>query len=276
MSSTFASLARASQLAGSSPLPSWLSTHPYPEDRISRNERRVAALDRPLDGTERDREEYLQRIGGLVYGQNPRLGFFRENVFHHPDLRFRITFPSGWTGQNMSSAVVAVSPEQDAIIELTLAGNAAPATALQQFLSQQGIQPGQASTQTLHGNPAAVGTFRAQQEDGTVLQGLVAMVQHGGNTYQLLGYTLAQRYGTYGSVFQQSLGSFQPETDQSVLSVRPNRLEIVRLDRAMTLAEFQQRYPSRISIEELAFINGVAGADATLPAGSMVKRVVAG
>ncbi|HLV24927.1 MAG TPA: M48 family metalloprotease [Gemmatimonadales bacterium] len=272
--STFTSLARASALAGSSPLPTWLSTHPYPEDRIARNQDRVAALDRSLSGTIRDPEEYMTRINGLVYGNNPRNGFFEGNVFHHPDLAFRITFPQGWKGQNMTQAVIAVSPQEDAIIQLTLAGNASPSAALQQFLSQQGIQPGQASTQTLHGNPAAVGTFQAQTQEGGVLQGLVAMVQYGGNTYQLLGYTSAQQYQAYGSSFQQSLGTFQRETNQSVLAAKPNRVSTVKLPSAMSLSQFNQRYPSSISIEELALINQVQSAGAVMPAGTIAKRVV--
>ena len=271
--STFTSLARASQLAGSSPLPAWLSSHPYPEERIARNAQRIAALDRSLAGTERDPAEYLQQIDGLVYGNNPRHGFFEGNVFHHPDLRFRMTFPQGWKGQNMTQAVIAISPQEDAMIQFTLAGNAEPAAALQQFLSQQGIQPGQAGTQTLNGNPAAVGTFQAQSQDGSVLQGIVAMVRLDGNTFQILGYSPAQRYGAYSSVFQQSLGTFQRETNQNVLSVQPNRISIVRLPQAMTLQEFNQRYPSDLPIEELALINQVESASVRMPAGTMAKRV---
>jgi hypothetical protein len=40
----------------------------------------------------------------------------------------------------------------------------------------------------------------------------------------------------------------------------------------MTIAEFHQAYPSTIPIEQVALINGV-DATATLPAGSLVKRV---
>ena len=270
--STFTSLARASQLAGASPLPAWLSTHPYPEDRIARNQQRVAGLDRSLEGTVRRPIEFLAQIDGLVYGSDPRQGFFRDNLFHHPDLRFRIAFPDGWRRQNMTHAVVAMSPQEDAMIQLTIAGNAAPGDALRAFLSQEGIQPGQAGTQTLNGNPAAVGTFQAQAEGG-VLQGIVAMVQHGGNTYQVIGYSPAQRYSAYSNTFQQSLGSFRVETDQAVLGVQPDRMHIVRLPSAMTLAQFNARYPSTISMEELALVNQVEGPGSTMPAGTMAKQV---
>ena len=59
------------------------------------------------------------------------------------------------------------------------------------------------------------------------------------------------------------------------LNVQPNRVRIVRTDRRMTLAEFNQRYPSVISIADLAIINQVEGASTSIPAGTPVKRVVA-
>jgi hypothetical protein len=51
---------------------------------------------------------------------------------------------------------------------------------------------------------------------------------------------------------------------------------VVRVDRRMTLAEFNQRFPSAIPLPELAVVNGVADGNAVLPAGSQAKRVVAG
>ena len=41
-------------------------------------------------------QQYMQRVNGLVYGADPRNGFFQGNTFYHPDLRFQITLPSGW------------------------------------------------------------------------------------------------------------------------------------------------------------------------------------
>jgi hypothetical protein len=61
-----------------------------------------------------------------------------------------------------------------------------------------------------------------------------------------------------------------------MLSIMPDRIAIVRLDRAQTLAEFAKRYPSAIEIEPLAVINHVAGGSTRLEAGMMVKRVVRG
>jgi hypothetical protein len=43
----------------------------------------------------------------------------------------------------------------------------------------------------------------------------------------------------------------------------------------MTLAQFNQRYPSQVSLETLGLLNGV-DVGATVPSGTLVKRVVGG
>jgi predicted Zn-dependent protease len=275
MADVFASLQRASEAAGQSALPTWLATHPYPEERIQRTEARLASLDRPLANAISDRAEYLQQVDGLTYGTNPRHGFFEGSTFYHPDLRFRIDFPSGWQAQNLTQAVVALSSQKDGIVQLTLAQQQDPATATRAFLSQQGIQAGQTFQESVNGIPAAGSYFQAQTEQG-VIQGIAAFFSYGGRTFQVMAYAPAGRLEQYDPVFRRTLASFSAVNDPRVLNVQPARVDVVRLERGMSLAEFQQRYPSSIPIEELALINQVPGSDAPLAAGSLVKRVVGG
>jgi predicted Zn-dependent protease len=275
MADVFQSLQRIGEGANRSALPAWLSTHPYPEERIQAVQARLARLERPLEGLTVDAAEYSQRIDGLTYGTNPRDGFFEGSTFYHPDLRFRLTFPSGWQLQNLPQAVVGVSGQQDAAIQLTLAQGSDPAAAARQFLGQQGIQPGQAVRDVINGIPTVASYFQAQTEQG-VIQGLVGFFSYGQATYQVLAYSPAGRFGAYDALFRQVIGSFAPVSDARILGVQPRRIDIVRLAQPMSLAEFNQRYPSVIAIEELALINQVQSASATLPAGTTVKRVVAG
>jgi hypothetical protein len=58
--------------------------------------------------------------------------------------------------------------------------------------------------------------------------------------------------------------------------VQPAKLDVVRLDRQMTLDEFNRQYPSTIPIAELAIINELEGPSTAMPAGRYVKRVVGG
>jgi predicted Zn-dependent protease len=84
-----------------------------PEDRIA-SESRYAVGHAATGGTPPRRigeEEYLARIDGLAYGDNPRDGYFEANRFIHPELAFRIDFPQGWRMQNLAQAVVAGKSE---------------------------------------------------------------------------------------------------------------------------------------------------------------------
>ena len=276
MDDIFRSLQRIGEASKQSPLPTWLATHPGEAERIQSIEAKVAQLPAgQLNNAKTGTQEFMQRLNGTVYGANPRQGFFQGGTFYHPDLRFQITLPSGWQGQNLTQAVVGVSQQQDAIIQLTLAQGTSPDAAARTFLSQQGIQPGQATRETVNGVPAVASTFQAQTEQG-VIQGLAAFFTYNGQTYQVLGYSPAQRYSSYAETFRRSLGSFAPVTDSRILNVQPNKLQIVQLPQAMTLAEFAQRYPSTVSIEELALINQVESASQTMPAGTFAKQVTGG
>ena len=276
MDDVFRSLQRLGEASKQSPLPSWLATHPGEAERIQRIDAKLAQVPaEQLASAKVNGQPYLQRVNGLVYGQNPRNGFFQGNTFYHPDLRFQITLPSGWQGQNLTQAVVAVSPQQDGIIQLTLAQGNSPEAAARAFLSQQGIQPGQASQQTVNGVPAVASTFRAQTEQG-VIQGLAAFFTYNGTTYQVLGYAPAQRYAAYDALFRQSLGSFGPVTDSRVLGVQPNKITVVTLPQSMSLAEFAQRYPSTVPVAELAIVNQIEDPNKPLPAGTLVKQVSGG
>jgi predicted Zn-dependent protease len=123
----------------------------------------------------------------------------------------------------------------------------------------------------VNGLTAASGAFTAQS-DQTTLTGRVSFVSLDGNTYRLLGYTSAQQAGAYGAAIVQSLGTFRRLTDPVALAAQPARVHLVRISRAMSLAQFNQTWPSSIPLAQLALINGV-DTTGTLNAGSLVKRV---
>jgi predicted Zn-dependent protease len=273
MTDMFQILQRVTASAGQR-IPEWQSTHPDPGNRIEATQARLARVTGSLEGKKVNREPFLQVLNGMVYGDNPRAGYFKGALFLHPDLQFQLEFPAGWKTLNQTQAVVGLSPQQDAQLQLSLAGQGQPAQTLQQFLGQEGIQAGRSSQTTINGNPAAFAPFTAQNQDGTKIAGLVAFISYGGSTYQLLGLTAAA-YASYERTFQQFIGSFRRLTDPVALAVKPNRIQIVRVPRAMTLTAFNQQYPSAISIDELSLINGLNDGGAMLEAGQSAKRVVA-
>jgi predicted Zn-dependent protease len=273
MASMFRTLQRTGG-SGEGRLPEWLSTHPNPENREQAVAQRVDSLGRSTTGMTVDRDEFMRYLSGMNYGLNPREGFFRNNLFLHPDLRFQLQFPQGWQTQNTKQAVAAMSPNQDAILQMTL-GQGTPDQAAQRFFGQQGIQSSNVSRNSVNGMPAVSGYFQAQTQDGATIRGIGVWLQYGNATYQLLGYTPGQAFAQYDQVFRQSIASFRELTDQAALNVQPAKVELVRVPRTMTVAEFNRQFPSSVPVEEIAIINGV-DAGGSLQAGTMAKRVVGG
>jgi predicted Zn-dependent protease len=273
MVDVFAALQQAAALAGQSPVPTWLASHPHPAERIALIRKRLATLPAspPLRVGE---DDYLARIDGLTYGVNPRHGYFENTRFLHPELEFRIDLPDGWNTQNLPQVVLAGSPAKDALIQLTLARGKGREAA-DAFFGQEGVTPGRVARETVNGLAAIIGPFEAQTEQGR-LGGIAAFITLADRTYQILAYTPADRLRGYERAFRGSIASFSRLTDRAALARQPNRLTIVRIPRSMTLAEFNRAYPSAIPVEELALINQLTDAGAVMAANFRAKRVVGG
>ncbi len=274
MPDVFATLGRVSQQQGAGRVPGWLATHPAPENRIKRIEEQVAALNQDFSGRIVNRAAYLDKIDGIAFGQNPREGYFRGNTFIHPELAFQIQFPQGWKASNQKQAVGAVSPNQDAVVVLTLANSGSPQEAARQFFSQQGIQQGPAVRANLGGG-AVANVFGVSRSQGGNLQGVAAFVEEGNRVYQILGYTMESNFNRYDDVLASAVGTFSRVTDRRLLNVEPRRVDVVKIPSAMSLEEFNRRYPSTVDIQTLAIINQADG-NTRFPAGTEVKRVVGG
>jgi predicted Zn-dependent protease len=274
MTQVFRTLQRVGTTEGEGRVPTWLSTHPDPGDRGQRTTVAIAALPPGQAGSRVERDAYLQRIDGIVFGEDPREGYFKGNVFYHPEMRFRFEFPAGWKPSNQKQAVGAMSPGQDGLVVITLANRDSPQAAYQEFFSQPGIQRGQPWQGNINGLTAYTNAFAAQTEQG-VLQGLAAFVQHEAKVFQILGYAPSSRWPRYESTVSASVGSFARLTEQRFLAVKPRNVDIVTVPQAMTVEEFARRYPSTVSVLTLAIINELEPGQ-RLEGGQKAKRVVGG
>ncbi|MCA9738937.1 MAG: M48 family metallopeptidase [Gemmatimonadota bacterium] len=273
MSRVFDMLGQISAQGGQR-IPEWLSTHPDPGRRAET----ILAMAQQAGGVPPNalvrRPEYLRTIDGVVFGPDPREGYFEDGgVFLHPTLRFGITFPSGWQTVNQKQAVQGVSPDQDAIAMLTLAeGASAARTARDAFLGQEGIQAVGRSEQAIAGLPAAWAEFTGQTEDGTQLHGLAAFVEHRGAVFRLLGYTTEARWSARAGALEAFARSFRPVSDPAVLGAQPDRVDVVEVPTSMSVPEFLRRFPSSVPESTVSLINQFQG-NTTLGRGELAKRV---
>lgn len=275
MASMFATLKRTETTTGSQRLPEWASTHPDPDNRIRKTDERVAALGKDLRGATVNRAEFLRKTDGLMFGENPRAGYFKGTAFYHPDLAFSLEFPNGWKTANQTDSVVGLSSAQDAVLALSLAGKDSADQAARTFATQQGIEATAPEPLSVHGLRAYTTSFRAQMQDGTSLRGMATFIEHADNTYRILGYTTTNLFSQYSNSIKETTLSFRRVTDAAVLNAKPAVVDLVTLPSAMTIERFYDRYPSSVPIETVAIINGVE-LGKTIAAGTLVKRVTGG
>lgn len=271
MEHVFAALQASGDLAGRSAIPTWLASHPSEPERIANVQDRISALDADPN-LRTGAEDYMRRIDGLVYGEDPRKGYFAGDMFYHPELAFEFAVPEDWQRQNMAQAVVGVSPNQNAALQLTLVPREFREAA-REFVGTQGVTELGSDSRRINGQDAVVSQVRLESGSGALI-GLVAHIADQGSTYRLLTYAPEAAYGDQERLFERIIDSFDRVTDADVLDVEAARLHVVDIDRPMTIAELAREYPSPgVSVEELAVINQVAGPQATLRQGMSAKAV---
>lgn len=250
-------------------IPEWLSTHPNPENR----EEAILAMaaDEPVSAqTPRvGTDAYLSRLEGLVFGNDPREGYFRENEFYHPEMAFQLTFPRGWQTANLKTVVQGQSPGEDAFMALTLADATDPGAALQSFSTQDGIRALRTSRNPINGIPAASLDF-VYQGEGQEGQGHVAFLQHGGTLLQILAFATPSAWREQSGTLESAVRSFRSVSDPEILNVSPERLRIVTLTRAMTLEEVLRREGAQDQGEAVRQLNRLKG-NPSLESGRKLK-----
>jgi predicted Zn-dependent protease len=265
----FEMLGRAS--GGGDRIPEWQSTHPDPDRRAAELRAAISEMTIPADAR-LGQVEYTQRLDGLMFGPNPREGFFRGDEFLHPDLAFRIVFPSGWSKENGRVAVQAMAPQEDALVAVTHGQADTPEASAEAFLSQEAVSGSRP-------RGVRVGGFEGVATDFAIVDGSQRLVGRGlwvltdDTVLFFVGLSTELRWDGYANTIDASLGSIGRVTDRAVLDVQPDRLDVVVLPRAMTAAQFVERYPTVVDLDTIVLINQWYEG-ASLPAGTAVKRVV--
>jgi predicted Zn-dependent protease len=285
MADFFQTLKRVSDKAsGGQSLPTFMSTHPDPENRYTKVKEDAAKYKR-LFGKRKplveNRNEYLRRIDGLLYGEDPKQGFVEGGKFYHPELKFQFPVPQGWKSQNAPSQFQMASADGNALIVLTLSGQKSLQAAAQEDAKQFSLVATDTRNTTINGLPAITVISDQVQQDQqtgrTVATGIkvaTTFIQYNNNIYLLRGVTQAANFNTYSPTFANVMKGFEPLNDPEKLNRQPERIKIITLDRQMTLVEAlkAQNMPAT-RYDELAILNGMQLKD-VLAGGTMFKVVV--
>jgi predicted Zn-dependent protease len=256
-------------------IPNFLQTHPQTPERVATAQKRadqLAPAIKPGESASADRDAFLSLLDGLVLRDNPAVGVFVDNAFLHPTFGFAFSVPSGWTGVNTPSAVVALSPKQDAAVMLDRpAGLTSPDQAADQFIAElhhQGIKAPAAESLKIDGYlPARRIALLARLDDGTDAHLDITWLQHRDATYRFL--TIASSSGNLAAV-RAAVGSFHDLTSAERTSIKVTRLRVIPAREGESLADVSRRTDNQWDVKTTAVVNGI-DAQAPLRTGQLIK-----
>jgi len=273
---TYVMLGRISAAAGSR-LPNYLSTHPDPGNREVHTSQLAAQAAAGKTGLVVNGPSYVDRLDGVVFGNDPRQGYFESSRFYHPQMRFQMSFPSGWTTQNGRASVAAVSSGKTAQMQLSLAnaGSLSPAEFVNQLGAKGSIADASGRRESVGGYDAWVGHVVVAAQDGSRQPLVAAWIRRSDQMFQILGATQTPG-GDEDAQILESARSFRDLSDPGRINVLPDRLKIVRAPGSGTFRSVvAQLGPQAISVEQTSILNDKQPEDRVV-AGDRIKIVVPG
>ncbi len=217
-------------------VPNWLSTHPDPGSRVTKAEP-VAGKFVSDAANVVNRDQYLERIDGLVFGDRVEDGIVRANEFLHPLLRIAVKFPEGWELTNTPQAVLAQEPGTDHYMVLQAVeqprllrqgsggqGGQAIADAAVAAMRSAGYTVVDGRIDRINGQEAHVGLYRGNAEDvGKVLM-RAAHIAIGPQLYVVAGFAPEKQFEQVDKDISSSVRTFRQLSAAEASAVRPNKI----------------------------------------------------
>lgn len=247
--------------------PDFLSSHPSTPERIAFAVRSAREIGAPGIG-EQEREQFLQGLDGMVFGDDPSEGFVRGRSFLHKALGIQFAVPAGFALENTSKAVLATNAAGTA---LRFDGVAVPVgTALPDYIRSgwiNGLVPDSVAETRVGDFPAATATAMA---DGWTFR--IGVVRKDRTTYRFI---LAAQDPTAltDQVFTETLNSFRELTATDSARLRPLRIKLHRVRSGESIERIaDQMQGIDRKLELFRVLNGLDGSDTVEP-GRLVKLV---
>lgn len=266
----FESLERIGEAEGGA-IPTWLASHPDPGEREQSMHELSAEWTDASPMNQVEQRDFYSAIENVVVGEDPRQGFVEDEVFYHPELRFRFPVPRGFEVINQPTQVAMIDPQQRAIEVFGFSQQSTAQEAARQFAGQQGIQVVESGPTQTGGQSAYYVLADAQAEQGQIVRLLSHFIEYGGNVYNFVGYSARSDFSTYQSEFQRSMQGFAPLTESRYLNVQPVRLDVVEAPRSAPFSSFlPSSLPRDLTPKDFAIMNQVE-LEERISAGTLLK-----
>lgn len=255
-------------------VPEWASTHPDPASRVQSALAKAGAAG---TGGVTNRDTFLTRIDGLLYGDDPAQGLIEGSTFIHPELRFAFTAPQGFYMVNGTRAVSIQGQGGQAQMTLAAYNGNLETYVRQQFTALGGqnnanLAPQQIERRTINGLPAVYGVARVNNGRSQVDLVVFAYEFARDRAYHFVAIAPAGRAATFDPMFQ----SMRRITDREATSVVPKKVQVVTVARGDTVASLARRMAYPAAQEDRFRVLNALGSNDTVTPGQKIKIVVRG
>ncbi len=253
------------------------ATHPRGPDRVQRAMEEAQA--QPAHPVYR-RDEYLDRINGMLYGDDPKQGVVRGNTFSHPDLRISFTAPDGWRIINQPDAVLARGPDSIGQLQFDMERDKRKRDSARDPLDYltrlwaSNLRFTSSERFEVNGMPAATGASRIQAKNGnTVAVRLVAIRMPDNQIVRFVISAAPQNMASIEPVMIRAVHSFRHLTPEQAAAIKPLRVKVINVRSGDTSESLARRMPpSNFQLERFRVLNGLREGEDIRP-GERVKIV---
>jgi len=263
MADFFGTLKKISSKSGAS-IPTFQSTHPDPGNRQVTVEKLATNYQSAHQAKYNvNRDVYLRKIEGLIYGIDPKQGFVEGGQFYHPALKFQFPVPSDWQSENTPAQFQMASKDGKAMMLFTLAEGKSLDEAAQTVIKNYGLQVSENNKVTINGNPAIAMVAKQVAQGQTAAAANAAqvaswLIQYNGSIYAIHGVAASTDFGASYNQFKSVAQGFKALTDASKLNRQPERIHIKTVQNAGTLRDVLKanNMPDN-KLDDLAILNGM-------------------
>lgn len=249
--------------------PDFLSSHPSTPRRVALAVKAARQIAAPGLG-ERDREAYLNRIDGMLFGDDPLEGFVRGRSFLHKALGIAFTVPKGYLLENSAEAVLASNGDGTAMRfdGADLSGY----DSLVGYMNAgwiNGLLPESVRETTIGGIPGVTGAAITQ---GWSFR--IAVLRIGRNGYRFI-FASRKPNGAFDREFHETLESFQQLSPTDRARLRSLRIKVIKSKPGDTPRKLAIGMSGVEPSRRLAFFTILNGLDKnkSIPSGTSLKLV---
>ncbi len=253
----------------------YLSTHPNTLDRVA--EAQQAANVIPAAKPTIGRDEYLNRIDGMLFGEPVAEGIIRGRSFLHPSLRIRFEVPAGYQLFNTPEAVYGIGPGNRQIVfdSVPRPAGLTPIEYLRQGIRESNLSLNDMRPLNLDSSSvAATGWGRVSTNRGEMDFRIVVIAVDPSRLHRFrIILPKGSMSATLSSEELSTVSSFRRLSAAEAAAIKPLRLRVATVKKGESRSDFVKRMSfATYQSERFDVINGFTPAS-RIAVGSRVKLI---